>query len=102
RDVPGAEGHAAGVPAAPRPNDDAGLPDQSGRHAHVLSAPPGPGSNAERQPGASFSIRTLSGGKGSASEYGGPCKGVGSAQAPPALPRLLPPYTPASLLSSSR
>jgi len=49
-----------------------------------------------------FRTRTARGGSVSASECGCPCHGVGAAQAPPALPRLLPPYSPASLLISSR
>ena len=49
-----------------------------------------------------FRTRTARGGNVSASECGCPCHGVGSAHAPPSLPRLLPPYSPASLLISSR
>src|SRR5262249_545927 len=51
---------------------------------------------------AGFKIRTARGGGGSPNACGCPCHGVGSVQAPPALPRLLPPYSLASLLSSSR
>jgi hypothetical protein len=49
-----------------------------------------------------FRNNTPSGGSVSTRECGWPCQGVGTAQAPPALPRLLPPYSPASLLRSSR
>src|SRR5262245_10213917 len=46
--------------------------------------------------------RTARGGSVSASEYGCPCHGLSSAHTPPSFPRLLPPYSPASLLISSR
>ena len=49
-----------------------------------------------------FRTRTARGGNVSATECGCPCHGLGSAHAPPSFPRLLPLYSPASLLISSR
>src|SRR5262245_12799165 len=66
---------------------------------HLLPTARGAG----RPPGQDgLRTRTARGGSVSASEYGCPCHGLSSAHAPPSFPRLLPPYSPASLLISSR